>query len=421
MVLTDVAKLFSALNVVPVRLQGVSSNYVTALMSESAKHTLKYAATVMGGSVSSYSRLMTDHAGLAQQVLTRLGRRTLSCLGRKLGMVPGTPWKIFIIVDATLHPRSSKHIQNSKSLSHGEGFIVGHQWTNLVVVIGARTVPLPPIPFWTKKELRERGFKHQTEHKRVIDYLADLDLLNLVGTYDPKEVVVMLDSGYDDKEIINAVLKRGWDAVWALKTNRGTMTEAAYQRGDRKTRRVDETFKAVRKQAPWETIRPKAKCKRERRRYRARGLTGRVKGIAHDLKLVCSEKSGRTKGRRYLACTRKSTTLAQVIRCYEIRWRVESFHRAVKSRLGMTEAGLSAFDAIQEHVQWVYCAYILLDDLEVGGANSMEDKQRAITKHLASRPFTETIRELAKTRTQFGGADRLQKLAAAAIREAEAA
>jgi hypothetical protein len=420
MVLVDVANLLAALEVVPTRLESVTANYVTALMSEAQKHTLKYAAGVMGGSVSNYSRLLSDHTGISKTVLTRLGRLMIRKLERQ-GLIPKTPWKIFIIVDGTPHPRSSRHVQNAKSLNHGDGFFIGHNWTNIVVVIGSRTIPLPPIPFYTKKELRERGLKHQTEHQRVIQYLTDLNLAELVGTYEPKEVVVLLDSGYDDKEIIKAVLAREWDAVWALKTNRGVFTEAAYQRGERKTRRVDATFKAVRKQAPWETIRPKAKCKRERRRYRARSLTGRVKGIAHDMKLVCSEKSGRTKGRRYLACTRKSITSARLILCYEIRWRVERFHRATKSRLGMTEAGLVHFDALHEHVHWVYCAYILLDDLEIEGAKSMEDKQRAISKQLRARPFVETVRELAKTRTQFGGAARLQHLVAAAIRDLEAA
>jgi hypothetical protein len=411
-----VAALESLDFVVPTRLFPVVVAYLIALMSESAKHSLSYAAAVAGGHVARYSRLLSEHHEIAQIVLSRQARRALRKLAAKrTPLVPGAPWTVAIIVDATLHPRSSRHLQNAQRLSHGGGFVVGHQWTNIVLVIGDKTIPLPPIPFWTKAERRARKLADLTEHERVIAYLSELNLADLIGQYQPAEVVALMDSGYDDSDIVNAVVARGWDVVWALKTNRSIRTEAAYQRGERKGRRVDALFKAMRKQAPWHTIRPKAKGKNRRRRYRARCLTGRVKAVQRDLMLVCSEKSGRTKGRRYLACTRKAATIAQVILAYELRWRVESFHRAVKSRLGMTEAGLSSFDAIRAHVHWVYCAYILLEELQIEGISSLEDKQRAVSKELTAKPFRETIQALLKSRTQYGGVKRAERLAQAAL------
>jgi hypothetical protein len=177
----------------------------------------------------------------------------------------------------------------------------------------------------------------------------------------------------------------------------------------------------MRKQAPWHTIRPKAKSKKRRRRYRARCLIGRVKGVARDLRLVCSEKSGRTKGRRYLACSRTTAMVAQVVLAYEVRWRVESFHRTAKSRLGMTEAGLTSFDAINAHVHWVYCAYILLEDLHLAGATSLEDKQRRISRELAAAPHREVLGKIIGAHTQFGGPKRAQSIARAALQDAEVA
>lgn len=417
--------IFAALEshgLIPQRLLEVVAAYLITLMGEAHKHSLTHAAKTAGGSVARYSRLLSEHHDLAVTVLSRQARRALKKISKsRVPLVPGAPWTIALIIDATLHPRSSRHVQNAQKLNHGEGFIVGHQWTNIVLVIGNRTIPLPPIPFWTKAERRRRKLDPFTEHDLVTIRIAELNLAELVGSYLPKEVVVLMDSGYDDSAIVREILGKGFDAVWATKTNRGVLTNTAYERGERRTRRIDVTFRAMRKQAPWQTIRPKAKSKKHRRRYRARGLIGRVKGVARDLKLVCSQKSGRTKGRRYIACSKATASIAQVVLAYELRWRVESFHRTVKSRLGMTEAGLSSFDAISAHVHWVYCAYILLEDLELKGVVCIEDKQRMVAKELAAAPFREAIGKIINSRTQFGGQEAAKRIARAALQDGDAA
>ena len=43
-------------------------------------------------------------------------------------LVGGTPWTIAIVIDSTLHPRSSLHVQNSQRFNHGQGFVIGYQW-----------------------------------------------------------------------------------------------------------------------------------------------------------------------------------------------------------------------------------------------------------------------------------------------------
>jgi hypothetical protein len=38
-------------------------------------------------------------------------------------------------VDSTLQHRASLHPENTKTFNHGQGFVVGHQWTNIVVLL----------------------------------------------------------------------------------------------------------------------------------------------------------------------------------------------------------------------------------------------------------------------------------------------
>jgi hypothetical protein len=87
----------------------------------------------------------------------------------------------------------------------------------------------------------------------------------------------------------------------------------------------------------------------------------------------------------------------------------------------MTEAGLGSFDALAAHVHWVYCAYILLDELKLKGAASLEDKQRRITAELSAAPFRDAVAKILKTRTQYGGADNAQAIARAVLQGAYAA
>ena len=88
-------------------------------------------------------------------------------------LVAGAPWTIAIIIDATLHPRSSLHVHNAQRFNHGQGFVVGHQWTNIVVNINGRIIPLPPIASLSKNECKRRGIVYKSERDRLIVYLDE--------------------------------------------------------------------------------------------------------------------------------------------------------------------------------------------------------------------------------------------------------
>jgi hypothetical protein len=51
-----------------------------------------------------------------------------------------------MIIDSTLQHRASLHPENSKKFNHGKGYVIGHQWTNIVLIINDMLIPLRPIP-----------------------------------------------------------------------------------------------------------------------------------------------------------------------------------------------------------------------------------------------------------------------------------
>src|SRR5439155_18435081 len=81
---------------------------------------------------------------------------------------PGSSATVSIIVDSTLQRRASLHPENAKTFNHGHGFVIGHQWTNIVLILNDMLIPLRPIPFYSQTYCREHQLEYQTEHALVV-------------------------------------------------------------------------------------------------------------------------------------------------------------------------------------------------------------------------------------------------------------
>ncbi|MDA3898613.1 MAG: hypothetical protein PF482_20940 [Desulfobacteraceae bacterium] len=44
------------------------------------------------------------------------------------------PWNIAIAIDATIQNWTNLHTENSNRFNHGKGFVVGHQWINIILI-----------------------------------------------------------------------------------------------------------------------------------------------------------------------------------------------------------------------------------------------------------------------------------------------
>jgi hypothetical protein len=51
----------------------------------------------------------------------------------------------------------------------------------------------------------------------VVAYLRRLDLEDSIGAYDRREVLVLADSGYDNKKIEKTIADKGWNFLVALR------------------------------------------------------------------------------------------------------------------------------------------------------------------------------------------------------------
>jgi DDE family transposase len=401
------------------RLANVCTSYLLFLMVVTTKHSLEEAARFSGLHKSQFSKMLKAHSHVAVSTLESLSKQQAKQVAKARHKLKELPWTIAIVVDSTLQRRASLHPENTKTFNHGHGFVVGHQWTNIVLLLNDLLIPLRPIPFYSQRYCREHKLEYRTEHDLVVEYIQTLQLEEYIGSYDPREVVVLTDSGYDNKKIQNAIAAKRWHFIIALGKTRSVKSTMLYLTTPKSKQWSHiATFFRNHRWLKWQTIRiPTNGTKRKRMEFRTRDTIGYLRYVGQ-VQLVCSELRTRPDGRRkYLACNDMRVTARQIIVGYRLRWAIELFHKTVKQHLGFEDVATSGFASVMSHVHWVYCAHILLSMSPPGvstGAKSLGAKQRQLQQLLENQEKRRILQRL----TQIGGVQRYMNELRQALAEA---
>ena len=393
------------------RLKEVMIVYILFLMISFRKHSLDAAARFSNSTKSRFSRFLMNHPDLAVIELDQLSKRQARQFSQSLRYLADDklPWKIAILIDATLQGRSSMHAENVKRFNHGKGFVIGHQWTNIVLFFNGILIPLAPIAFYSRKYCRQNRIEYMTEHESVIEYIENLDLYDYIGHHDPKEVVVMGDSGYDNRNIEKAIASKEWIYLIALKKKRSVKTEKEYAETTKSKdwSQVQKLFKRHR-WIKWVSVfLPKNSPEKKRMEFRIRQTVGYLRYVGK-AQLICSEFKKRPKGRKkYLASNDLKAEPWQILLAYRIRWEIEIFHKMIKMHLGFEDVATKSFDSVISHVHLVYCAYILLN-FQIPGipkrVKSIADKQRIIKMAIKKKELSHMLQVL----SQINGTEKLK-------------
>ena len=226
-----------------------------------------------------------------------------------------------------------------------------------------------------------------------------------IGEHHPKHVIVLADSGYDDRKIENAIRNKKWHFIIALNKGRSVKSKNSFLSTTKSKgwSKVAQFFKDHRK-VGWQTIRiVMNRSKKKRMEFRIRLIKGYLRYVGYVL-LICSEFKKRPRGRRkYLACSDLKATARQIVIGYRIRWAIEIFHKEIKMFLGFEDVATKWFDSVIAHVHWVYCAYILLNTGPFDShVRAIAEKQRRISKIVSTREKSRVLQML----TQIDGAQR---------------
>ena len=129
------------------RLERMCTSSLLFLMVVTTKHALEEAARFSRLPQSLFSKMLKAHAKVAITTLESLSKTPARQFAKALARRNGLPWKIVILLDSTLQHRASLSPENAKTFNHRKGYVIGHQWTNIVLVLGDMLIPLRPIPF----------------------------------------------------------------------------------------------------------------------------------------------------------------------------------------------------------------------------------------------------------------------------------
>src|SRR2546426_2722530 len=151
------------------RLERVCTSYLLFLMVVTTKHSLEAAARFAGLHTSQFSKMLKAHSNVAGYTLESLSKKQAKQVAKARQKLKELPWNIAIVVDSTLQHRASLHPENAKTFNHGQGFVVGHQWTNIVLILNDLLLPLRPIPFYTQRYCRDHALANRTNHDPVRD------------------------------------------------------------------------------------------------------------------------------------------------------------------------------------------------------------------------------------------------------------
>jgi hypothetical protein len=338
------------------RIQGVCLWYLLFLMTPARKHSFQEVAKFSGLNKSQFSRALQNHLGASVYTLDQLSKREAKRLAPLVKHLAkgALPWKTGLLIDSTLHQRSTLHTENAKRFNHGKGFVIGHQWTNIALFINEMIIPLPPIAFHSKKYCRKNNLKYKTENESVVEYLTQLNLQDYMGDHNPDEVVVLADSGYDDKKIENVIIQKGWRFIIAIKKTRSVKTEKQSCNSPKSKgwSHVAALFKDHRR-TPWKTVRIFTDSpKRKRMDFRIRQIIGHLRYVGK-AQLICSEFKKNTGGRiKYLACNDLKAKARQILIGYRLRWGIGVSSQGHIAQLVKVRPGIKDPNPVAWEVPW---------------------------------------------------------------------
>jgi len=368
----------------------ILSWYMVSLMIPAANHTQSNASDISEKDASLFSNLLYGDTNESKTALNRAARRRLDKLMRLRKKIVGDQkWTVMLIIDSSLHSRSSRHVQNGQRFNHGDGWVKGHQWTNIGLLIAGQFVPLAPIAFYTQDECKTRGIEYKTELAKVSEFLRTLNL-----PFSSDEIVVVADSGYDCKQLESVILSRGWDFIISLKSHR-TMSENI-----KNWKRVDIYFGDGRRPSKSIRIASYRGKKKNQREHEVKQRLGYLKDVRRQVQIVSSKRSSDAK-LKFLACSNLDCDIKSILLCYRMRWEIELFHRDLKSYLGLEHAGVHSFDALMNHVHWVYLCYHLLKEKFACGIRSAQLK---LKKELEIKEKNRVVQTL----TQINGIHKIK-------------
>jgi len=128
------------------RLARLCTRYLLLLMVVTTTHALAEAARFSGRHTSRFSKRLQAHAQVATTTRERLSTPPARQCAKARARRNGLPWKRLLLIASPRPHRARLHPEKAQTFPHGQGYVIGHPWTNIVLLLGDILMPLQPIP-----------------------------------------------------------------------------------------------------------------------------------------------------------------------------------------------------------------------------------------------------------------------------------
>ena len=243
--------------------------------------------------------------------------------------------EISLLFDDTLVKREGKCVeetQRHKNHSSEEEFVTGHQFFTSMIY-----TPFLQLPLLPKLYSKNTDSKIQMALDLVDFILERMHLDN-----------VLMDSWYSDKKIIKKCMTKGVRVVCVIKSNR----KIALELGE--WQELSQFSKSM----------PKKDFEHyfiDEQEYEVAAHKVKLNGIPFIKMITAKRKENkRYKKAVHIISTNIQDTPAEIIRRYETRWVIETYHRDIKQNLGFAKLFLRKKEAIVRHAIFSSIAYAVL-------------------------------------------------------------
>jgi SRSO17 transposase len=209
--------------------------------------------------------------------------------------------------------------------------------------------------------------------------------------WKPK-VVVLFDSFYLCRTVVQACQKRHFAFVSRVKSNRNIVV--------RQGRREESTKIAARGKRLFRGRRIKHLVRggaQGTRRFHTFGEVATLSKVG-EVKLVFSKEYQRSNKIVCLVSSATKMTNAQVIHTYAKRWWIEVFFKEAKQHLGLGDYQTGHYNGIQKHLYLVSLAFVLLTHVRLDGrrakGKSKTKKKKTLLAPVAVKTSCDTLRQI---------------------------
>jgi len=267
----------------------------------------------------------------------------------ELAQAAGIALKILVSLDDSLGKKgkATKHLEavdhhhnHTESTRKRQAWSNGYVYVELHVQIGPFGFLFDTRLYLREKKVRqlnrsrskEKRLHYRSKYNLAREMLLELDALLPAGS----QVYVLFDSWYASAKLINLCLRKNWQVICALKSNRKIEKQ-----------RIDRYHQTL-KHKPYQKITLEAVGDRHAPTYYVRTVSGHLEKVRQEVYVIISKKRTGDPRPKYFLCTDTRLTAEEALKLYQKRWPVEVDNLNLKEVLGLGDFRLQSFEAIQK-------------------------------------------------------------------------